>query len=87
MENRNEKSRVGITMNKREKNRKWYVVLLCGREKKTIREKNHTQKTKNERIQKRTPKVILASELRPRKAQFLRLFKPPFLVSIYPILR
>lgn len=68
MENKNEESRVGITMNKREKNRKWYVVLLCGRERKTIREKNHTQKTKNKRIQKKGTQSDTSFRVTPQES-------------------
>lgn len=53
MENRNEGSRVGITMNKREKNRKWYVVLLCGREKKPYARKTIHKKRKTKEYKKK----------------------------------
>lgn len=53
MENRNEESRVGITMNKREENRNG--TLFYGVEGKNVRERKtiHKKKTKNKRIQKK----------------------------------
>lgn len=73
MENKNEESRVGITMNKREENRNG--TLFYGVEGKNVRERKtiHKKKTKTKEYKKRTPKVMLASELRPRETQFLRL--------------
>lgn len=74
MENRNEKSRVGITMNKREKNRKWYVVLLCGREKKTIREKNHTQKNEKRKNTKKDTQSDTSFRVTPQESSIPSTF-------------